>query len=224
MLRTARWLNARIVTGRSSLGRRPALARCVGEATCTCRCSVGPAGGRALLASTSHWPTAPALLALLLALGAVAAPGCRRVSQRVLHDTEGRVFDARCDRKQQCTLHQTAGPKVSDDQREVVLKTTGRLVGVCSTAPASEPKAPSDCRALACDRDQDCPPAHGIKDGNCVNGLCVEPAGTLTATDAVMLCLAGTGLGRDGPNQVARYAMAVNCGAPCVVPAPCRQP
>jgi hypothetical protein len=39
-----------------------------------------------------------------------------------------------------------------------------------------------------------------------------------------MLCLAGTGKPGNTPLQVQRYAMALNCGSPCKVPAPCRQP
>jgi hypothetical protein len=38
-----------------------------------------------------------------------------------------------------------------------------------------------------------------------------------------MLCLWGKGLGRDTPKQVERLSMALNCGTPCKVPAPCRQ-
>jgi len=75
-----------------------------------------------------------------------------------------------------------------------------------------------------CSGDANCPPAHGSKDGHCVNGLCVEPSGELNTDDAVMLCLAGTGLGKDSPEQVSRFAMALNCGSPCKIPAVCRQP
>jgi hypothetical protein len=39
-----------------------------------------------------------------------------------------------------------------------------------------------------------------------------------------MLCLAGSGLGSEQARQVERYALGMNCGAPCKVPAPCRQP
>jgi hypothetical protein len=39
-----------------------------------------------------------------------------------------------------------------------------------------------------------------------------------------MLCLAGTGLGRETPAQVERYALALNCGNPCRIPTPCAQP
>ena len=127
-------------------------------------------------------------------------------------------------REQHCQLEQTAGPTVGGGASELVLRAPGALVAVCSVAPASEPESPSDCRALLCQADGQCPPAHGIKDGHCVNGLCREPENRLTVEDAVMLCLAGTGLGRGSEQQVARYAMALNCGDPCTIPAPCRQP
>jgi hypothetical protein len=164
-------------------------------------------------------------LALLCSLGLLVAPGCRRVSQRVLRDTENRALSARCDRDQHCTLEQTAGPTVGEQANALVLRSVGALVGVCNTAPsASEPGSPSDCRPLVCQTDADCPPSHGAKDGSCVNSLCREPSNPLTVDDAVMLCLAGTGLGKDLPDQVARYAMALNCGQPCKIPTPCRQP
>ena len=167
------------------------------------------------------WAWGPLLLAVALLL---VAPGCRRVSQRTLRDTEGRELEARCDRNQKCRLELATGPKADSSESELVLHTTGRLVGVCSVTPASEPKSPSDCRALVCTGDADCPPAHGSKDGDCVNGLCVEPSGELSSDDAVMLCLAGTGLGKESPEQVSRFAMALNCGSPCKIPSVCRQP
>jgi hypothetical protein len=161
---------------------------------------------------------------LLLALAAAAATGCRSISKRRLEDTEGRSFEARCDREGSCTLKQTAGPTVSDPDTELRLWSPGALVAVCNSAPASEPKSASDCRALVCQADENCPPAHGIKHGHCVNGLCREPAHSLTVDDAVMLCLAATGLGRETKEQAERYALAQNCGSPCKVPSPCRQP
>jgi len=162
---------------------------------------------------------------LVLALAVVAAGGCRRVSQRTLRDTEDREFRARCDREGKCTLEQTAGPKGGGEGGGLVLRAQGALVGVCNvTPPASEPESPSDCRALACQTDAQCPPAHGNQDGTCLNGLCREPENGVGVEDAVMLCLAGTGLGRESQQQVARYAMAQNCGSPCKVPTPCRQP
>jgi hypothetical protein len=57
-----------------------------------------------------------------------------------------------------------------------------------------------------------------------VNGLCTEPSQPLGVTDAVMLCLAGTGTGHGSAQQAERFAMALNCGEPCRIPSPCRQP
>jgi hypothetical protein len=164
-------------------------------------------------------------LPLVCALALLAVPGCRRVSQRTLRDTENREIVARCDRDQQCALEQTSGPTVGGGATGLALRASGILVAVCSvTPPASEPESPSDCRPLVCQTDEQCPPSHGAKNGSCVNGLCREPANALTVEDAVMLCLAGTGLGKDSSDQVARYSMALNCGQPCKVPTPCRQP
>jgi hypothetical protein len=39
-----------------------------------------------------------------------------------------------------------------------------------------------------------------------------------------VLCLSGTGLGHETPEQVERIALARHCGTPCEVPSPCRQP
>jgi hypothetical protein len=79
----------------------------------------------------------------------------------------------------------------------------------------------ADCRPLICSNDGECPPVHGLETGACVGSLCVNPANSLIAEDAVMLCLAGTGVGHEKPAQVERYALALNCGEPCAVPAPC---
>ena len=112
----------------------------------------------------------------------------------------------------------TGGPGFS-------LSHTGRLVGICDVAPGGTvPETPGDCRALVCQADTDCPPAHGLKNGQCLNALCADPAQPLVTPDSVMLCLAGSGLGNSEPRQIERYALALNCGTPCKVPAPCRQP
>jgi hypothetical protein len=155
--------------------------------------------------------------ALLLALG------CRRLSERTLRDTEGRVFTATCDRDQRCKIVQTSGAKRSDGKTEVALSASSRLIGLCDVVPEGEPESPAECRALICKDDDDCPPAHGMRDGQCLEGYCSDAAKELAPADAVMLCLAGTGLGREQPRQVERYALALNCGSPCRLPAPCRK-
>jgi hypothetical protein len=63
-----------------------------------------------------------------------------------------------------------------------------------------------------------------MKDGQCLHHRCSDPAAALSVQDSIMLCLAGTGLGRETPAQIERYALALNCGSPCTVPAPCQQP
>jgi hypothetical protein len=106
----------------------------------------------------------------------------------------------------------------------LVLRSPGRLVGICTAAAGAEPQSPAHCRAIVCTADSACPPAEGMDRGQCVNGLCTEPAHPIGVADAVMLCLAETGIGRETPRQVERYAMALNCGTPCRIPSPCRQP
>lgn len=155
---------------------------------------------------------------LLLLL--VLAPGCRKVSERTLRDTESRSIKASCDREGKCELALVAGQH-APDKKALALHTTGNLVGVCDVGESKKPDATTDCRALVCDADVDCPPMHGLKDGTCINGLCREPSASIGVDDAVMLCFAGTGLGTTSPD---RLAMALNCGSPCRVPAVCRQP
>ncbi len=168
-----------------------------------------------------HARTARWIGALLVACALL--PACRRISKRTLKDTEGRSFEAECDRNGTCKFKQVSGDDPPSGKPELALKADARLVGICNVAKGAAP-APGDCRALECDADADCPPALGEKDGTCVNHLCISPTGEQGVADAVMMCLAGTGLGRTKPNQVGLYAMALNCGNPCVVPKPCRQP
>ncbi|HXK20411.1 MAG TPA: hypothetical protein VNG33_21525, partial [Polyangiaceae bacterium] len=95
--------------------------------------------------------------------------------------------------------------------------------GVCDVKGDEPPQGPFDCRPLNCESDADCPPLHGMKDGQCLHARCSDPAEAVSVQDSVMLCLAGTGLGRDTPAQIDRYALALNCGTPCKIPAPCQQ-
>ncbi len=161
-------------------------------------------------------------LRLLLATGLCLA-GCKRVSERTLTDTEGRSFRASCDREGHCALKREAAEPVSADKSELAVHVTGRLVTICDVVPNKKPQDVTDCRALLCTQDSECPPSHGLRDGACVSGLCTEPSNAVGRDDAIMLCLAGTGLGNGGPAQVDRYAMALNCGNPCLIPKPCRQ-
>lgn len=157
---------------------------------------------------------------LIAVLCALLATGCHRVSERTLHDTEGRAVKARCDREGQCTFELVTGTH-APDKDGFAIHTPGMLVGLCDVKGNAGPDSPSDCRPIVCAKDQDCPPAHGLKDGTCINETCREPAASLSVEDSVMLCLAGTGLGTTKPD---RLAMGLNCGNPCRVPPVCRQP
>jgi hypothetical protein len=149
--------------------------------------------------------------------------GCKDKGPRQLKDTEGRTFLATCTPQGECKLEQRSGPK-NADKPEQKLTQDGRLVGICDVGKDQPVQGPFDCRSLSCEKDQDCPPAHGMKDGQCLNRRCSDPAQDIAVQDAIMLCLSGTGLGRESPRQIERYALALNCGSPCRVPAPCPQP
>jgi hypothetical protein len=149
--------------------------------------------------------------------------GCSRSSELVLRDTEGRTFAATCEPSGACKLTRKTGKSLREDQSELALYMPGRVVGICDVAAGAAPTLPSDCRPLSCQGDDDCPPGHGLARGHCLSGICIEPANAVAVADAVMLCLAGTGLGRESASQVERFALAQNCGNPCVIPRPCRQ-
>lgn len=149
----------------------------------------------------------------------IATLGCSR-DERIFQDSEGRHYTARCSEKG-CAL--SPRPAASASSPPPALRAGGRIVGVCQHA-AARTDTLAQCRPLVCQADRDCPPAHGLEHGACVNGLCTEPANAVSAEDAVMLCLSGTGWGEGSPAQVERYALALNCGTPCKIPAPCRQP
>ena len=149
--------------------------------------------------------------------------GCGNKGPRQLKDSEGRTFQATCSPEGDCKLEQKSGPKRAE-KPEQVLSWEGRLVGICDVAESKQVDGAFDCRPLSCETDKDCPPAHGMKDGQCLNRRCSDPAQEVASRDAIMLCLSGTGLGRETPSQIERYALALNCGKPCRVPAPCAQP
>jgi hypothetical protein len=150
--------------------------------------------------------------------------GCKSSSERQLVDSERRHFTAKCQRTGECTLTQTSGDRRPGNKTALTLVRVGRLVGICDVVPGQAPETPADCRALVCQSDADCPPGHGLKDGQCMNALCTDPSQALVPEDSVMLCLAGSGLGNEQARQIERYALGLNCGTPCRVPAPCRQP
>lgn len=148
--------------------------------------------------------------------------GCEN-GPRQLRDTEGRTFEATCPKDAPCKLVQKSGLRRAEKPDQSLL-VGGRLVGLCDVQPGAAPQGPFDCRPLGCESDRDCPPLHGMKDGQCLNRRCSDPAEPIGVQDSIMLCLAGTGLGRETPAQIERYALALNCGTPCAVPAPCQQP
>jgi len=135
-----------------------------------------------------------------------------------LHDTEGRRFGVSCGQDQSCKVTPEAPSK-----GVYSLRATGRFWSICGPLSGAEPRA-IDCRPLNCQHNSSCPPAFGLKEGTCINGLCVQPANELSSDDAILLCMAGTGLGHSTPVQVEHYALALNCGQPCRIPKPCRQP
>jgi hypothetical protein len=151
----------------------------------------------------------------------VATASCKSESERTLIDTEGREVKARCHPDRGCVLTLVKGEHASD-KTGLAIATPGHIVGLCDVSATGNPDSPSDCRPIVCQADSGCPPAHGLSDGTCINGLCVEPdTEQVTVEDAVMLCLSGTGLGTTKPD---RLAMGLNCGSPCRIPAVCRQP
>jgi hypothetical protein len=152
--------------------------------------------------------------------------GCKGADRSALElrDTEGRLFNGLCDSDGRCELSQKQGTKWPGDKTAHVIRTAGRVVGVCNIAAGGNVESPGDCRALVCKSDADCPPIGGLGKASCLSELCADLSRDLGPPDAAMLCLAGTGPGRDATSQVERLALGLNCGSPCKVPLPCRQP
>jgi hypothetical protein len=155
-----------------------------------------------------------------VALAAIGlGPACKTAGEVTVRDSEGRSFLLRCARERgDCSLNQQAGPRAPGTTP--TLRSEGRLFGVCDRS-GEEAAHPADCRPLRCDADADCPAASGAASGTCIDAHCVDPTHEVVAADSVMLCLAGTGLGHSLPAQVERYALGLNCGTPCRIPAPC---
>jgi hypothetical protein len=160
----------------------------------------------------------------LVLLLSVLLAGCRKGPKEMsVRDTEGREFSAACDEGGRCMLQQQRGPRRDDGKTQAVISLPGQLVGVCDVAPGSQPDTPAECRAVVCEEDSDCPPLPGQLTSHCLERVCTDPARPFGPPDAVLLCLAGTGLGRQSPRQVELYALALNCGSPCKLPATCRR-
>ena len=166
-----------------------------------------------------------------IAVMASSTVSCSKPTRLNLKDTEGRAFSAVCN-DGECQVEGSeaatpSAPKPDDGAAAFVLHRASRLFAICEVwrqGGASHAINPADCRALTCDRDQDCPPVSGLLEGACTNHLCIEPTGAVAAEDAVLLCLAGTGKPTGSTKQVERYALGNACVEPCRVPAVCRQP
>lgn len=160
-------------------------------------------------------------------LGAmISETSCRQKPRGVLvQDSERRRVEVACDASGHCSFSQVGGPQPTAPG-ELAVHATGVVLSLCNVPPTADSTVdPRDCRPLRCDRDEECPPAHGLQHAPCIRGLCVEADQTLTQGDVVVLCLAGTGLRKDDdPTQIDRYALAVNSGEPPRVPKPCLQP
>jgi hypothetical protein len=187
-------------------------------------------------------PSTPVLQFVLTAWLTMLAASCRNRSEQTIIDSEGRSFLSRCSADRICELTQQSGPVARPAAEAAVpqpdksgpktpgatavlrLHSTGRVFGVCGPVASDAEPAPSDCRPVVCESDADCPAAEGLRTGVCISRLCTEPSHAINVDDSVMLCLAGTGLGTRTAIQVERLALGLNCGTPCRIPKPCRQP
>lgn len=150
---------------------------------------------------------------LLIPAGVAAALGCQS-GPIEFSDTEGRVFVAECSDRG-CT-HRRKASGEGAPATAVTLEQQGRLLAVCDSSDAPEPV---HCRAVTC--TSACPPRSDGARPTCEDGLCIQPERTLTPTDVRLLCLAGTGIGRNA-RQAERLALAAACTPPCEVPEACR--
>ena len=156
-----------------------------------------------------------------IAIVVVCASACSRTETNQLRDTEGRSFTASLKDNQVVGVTKNEPP---NRDALFTIERKGYLVAVCPGSATSAEVPIAQCRGLVCRTDQECPPAHGLKQGTCISGLCIEPSNSIGPDDAIMLCLAGTGAGDSKPSQIERFALGLNCGEPCKVPTPCRQP
>lgn len=169
---------------------------------------------------------------LSVALTALAAFGCsKEIPRLAATDTEGRTFELKCTASEECVISSSAQPKPSVPPTEgakaaFVVHKASRLYAICDVWMQGKSASinPADCRALTCESDNNCPPAKGLAHGTCANKFCIEPDGSVGSEDAVLLCLAGTGVPAGTTRQIERFALGSNCGTPCRVPAVCRQP
>lgn len=157
-----------------------------------------------------------------LLLGAALVLGACAKTPTTLEDTEGRVFETTC-KDNVCALTQRDGPRSTSRKSQLV--TTSRVVMICDASRAGTAPAPATCRPVICESDVNCPVlGDGQTQATCKRKLCIDPSEELRVQDSVALCLAGTRIGRRTARQAERYALGLNCGNPCTVPAACRLP
>lgn len=131
-------------------------------------------------------------------------------------DSESRVFLAHC-AVGACRYERKVAE--GEQARAVTLDLAGRLAAACD---ASDTPEPLHCRAITC--TDACPPRPNGSALTCERGLCVDASRELGPGDVRLLCLVGTGTGRNAA-QAERLALAAGaCDAQCRVPAACRQP
>jgi hypothetical protein len=138
-----------------------------------------------------------------------------------IKDTEGRAFVAKCE-GERCalSLDSDAPPRESDSATsDFAIESKGRLLRVCPRSGGH----PGECRALTCTGAGTCS-ALGGTEFVCESGLCQTPQRALDAADRAALCLAGTGLGWQTPEQRSRLTLADSCRPPCELPDLCRAP
>jgi hypothetical protein len=148
--------------------------------------------------------------------------GCDQKRAMTLQDTEHRTFTAACSEEGECQIELASGPAWPSGAALFRLESPGRLISVCTLEKQDQTTIGSECRALECSKNSDCPPIYGMKYGSCISGLCGDASHEVLARDAVLLCLSGAGVGESSKEQLDRFAMAVNCGTPCKVPNVCR--
>src|SRR5664279_1586195 len=98
---------------------------------------------------------------------------CRRSDSLAFHDTEGREFSGHMDKESVSGLILADSPEQSS---HFELRHKGRFIAVCPSQSTLPGSVVAQCRVLICQNDAQCPPAHGLARGTCVNGLCIEPS------------------------------------------------
>ena len=176
-----------------------------------------PLNGRADAMIRTKTPFAAQGIRLLAVT--VALHSCAGMPSTVT-DTEKRVFRIDCTEGKACSPSQVEGMKSAGARQ--VLATSSHVLSVCDAAQAGYRPAPATCRPISCESDADCPIVDSTRNGTCRRGICTNPLKDLVVGDAVSLCLAGTGIGQRTPEQAEKYALGLNCGDPCRVPAACR--